>query len=208
MEKAVKTMVDVNGSAIPVKYVSAFDRARDRAARRILKRFEIARKVLERTVEESIVDMDEIAGMKEKLGERGNFLLTSFDGLIRCSIRQQYNIMLDERVAKARELMLGYINGVLAKVGDKGDAKALGLIVAEAFRANPAGILSSTKILALLRMEIDNADWREAKALLQDALKPVKGKRYISCERRERTQDDFKAIRLDIADCWPRGSAS
>ena len=58
--------------------------------------------------------------------------------------------------------------------------------------------------MSLLRMEIDNADWREAKRILQDSIRPTKGKRYLMCEVRPSTQADFQAIRLDIADCWPR----
>ena len=57
--------------------------------------------------------------------------------------------------------------------------------------------------MSLLKMEIDNADWREAKRILQDSIKPQKGKRYLVCERRASTQDDFRPVRLDIADCWP-----
>ena len=121
------------------------------------------------------------------------------------SIRQQYNILLDERVVRARELMLGYVESVLAKIGGN-DAQALKLIVAEAFRANAQGFLSTGKIMALLRMEIDNDDWREAKQILQDAIKPQKGKRYLACEVRPSTQAEFRQIRLDIADCWPSES--
>lgn len=202
----MRTMVDNSGNAIPLKYVSQYDRARDAAARRILARFLKARKALEEVVVESIADLDKVAGLREKLGEKGNFALTSFDGKIRCSITQQYSIQLDERVVRARELMLGYITGVLTRVG-AADAKALKLIVEEAFRANPQGILSTAKIFALMRMEIDNEDWHQAKLILQDAIKPVKGKRYLRCETRERLQDEFAMIRLDIADCWPKEEA-
>ena len=124
-------------------------------------------------------------------------------GLVEHSIHVT-NILLDERVVRARELMLGYIEGVLAKVGGN-DAQALRLIVAEAFKANAQGFLSTGKIMSLLRMEIDNADWREAKRILQDSIKPQKGKQYLACEVRPSTQADFRPIRLDIADCWPEG---
>ena len=82
------------------------------------------------------------------------------------------------------------------------------LIVAEAFKANAQGFLSTGKIMSLLRMEIDNADWREAKSILQDSIKPQKGKRYLRCETRRSTEADFRPIVLDIADCWPEESQS
>ncbi|MBR3221861.1 MAG: DUF3164 family protein [Kiritimatiellae bacterium] len=203
MSKPITTMRDSNGQDVPVKYVSAYDKLRDRVTRRVEARFHKARAVLEAVVRDSIADLDALKGGKEKLGAKGNFQARSFDGLIQVSIRQQYNILLDERVVHARELMLGYVEGVLAKIGGN-DAQALKLIVAEAFKANAQGFLSTGKIMSLLRMEIDNADWREAKRILQDAIKPQKGKRYLACEVRPSTQADFRQIRLDIADCWPK----
>lgn len=202
MAKTINTMRDSNGNDIPLKYVSRYDKARDKAVRRILARFLKAREMLEGVVADCIADLNELAATKESVGEKGNFSARSFDGLIQASIRQQYNIFLDERVVKARELMLGYVERVLAKVGGN-DAQALRLIIAEAFKANAQGFLSTGKIMSLLRMEIDNADWREAKKILQESIKPQKGKRYLVCERRATTQGDFRPIRLDIADCWP-----
>ena len=202
MAKPITTMRDANGYDVPVKYVSKYDKLRDKITRRIKARFLKARAALEAVVSESIADLDELAKCKESVGAKGNFQARSFDALIQVSIRQQYNILLDERVVRARELMLGYVEGVLAKIGGN-DAQALKLIVAEAFKANAQGFLSTGKIMSLLRMEIDNVDWRKAKQILQDAIKPQKGKRYLACEVRRSTQEDFRQIRLDIADCWP-----
>ena len=206
MGKTITTMRDSNGNDIPLKYVSKYDKARDKTVRRILARFLKARELLEGVVAQTIAELEALADTKEKLGAKGNFSARSFDALIQVSIRQQYNIFLDERVVKARELMIGYVEKVLAKVGGN-DAAALRLIVAEAFKANAQGFLSTGKIMSLLRMEIDNADWREAKKILQESIKPQKGKRYLVCERRATTQSDFRPIRLDIADCWPEAAA-
>jgi hypothetical protein len=202
MDKTVTIMTDSNGHKVPLKYVCAYDKARDKATRRILARFEKARATLEAVVADSIKDLDELAKLKESLGEKGNFSARSFDGLIQVSIRQQYKIRLDERVIRARELMLEYVGSVLDRVNGV-DVSALRLLVNDAFKANSQGFLSTGRILSLIRMEVNNEKWREAKMILQDALKPEKGKQYLICERRKTTQGDFRAIRLDIADCWP-----
>ena len=198
----MKTMRDSTGADIPVKYVSAYDKARDRVTRRIHARFEKARAALEAVVADSIKDLDELSKLKDSLGEKGNFSARSFDGLIQVAIRQQYNIRLDERVIHARELMMEYVNSVLDRV-DGVDVSALRLLVMEAFKANSQGFLSTGRVLSLMRMEVNNDKWREAKMILQAALKQEKGKQYLICEVRNTTQGDFKAIRLDIADCWP-----
>ena len=204
-ERTIKTMRDSNGHDIPVKYVSAYDKARDKVTRRIHARFEKARGLLEAVVSESITDLDGLARLKDSLGEKGNFSARSFDGLIQVAIRQQYNIRLDERVIHARELMMEYVNSVLDRV-DGVDVSALRLLVTEAFKVNSQGFLSTGRVLSLMRMEVNDAKWREAKMILKEALKSEKGKQYLICEVRKSTQGDFKAIRLDIADCWPEAT--
>lgn len=205
MAKTTKTMKDWNGNLIPLKYVPQFDRERDRVARRVLERYQKARKVLEAVVADSLAEIDGLMKLKEKLGVKGNFQLQSFDGCIQVSIRQQYNIMLDERVARARELMLDYVNGILAEV--KGvDVTVLRRLIETAFRANRQGVLPTTKIFELMRMEVEDARWNEARKLLQDAIKPQRGKRYLACETRKSTQGDFRPISLNLNDCWPEES--
>ena len=203
--KKMRTMTDSNGNEVPVKYISAYDKQRDATVRKVYARFVKARKALEAVVADSIRDLDVLKGGKEKLGEKGNFSAQSFDGLLSVSIRQQYNILLDERVVRARELMLEYVNSVLDRVNGV-DVSALRLLVTNAFKANAKGYLSTSRVLELLRMEVNNDKWHEAKQILQDAIKPQKGKQYLACEVRGSTRDDFKAIRLDIADCWPKAA--
>lgn len=197
----MNTMRDSNGQDVPMKYVSKYDKLRDRQTRRILARFQKARAMLEGLVKDSIVDLDVLKGTKEKLGAKGNFSARSFDGLIQVEIRQQYNIQLDERVARARELMLDYVKSEIARL-DK-NTVFLRKVVEDAFRADAKGYLPISAILKLTRYEVPDARWNEARGILQDSLTPVAGKRYLVCSVRNSTQQDFRAIHLDLADCWP-----
>lgn len=201
MAKSITTMRDSNGQDVPLKYVSKYDKLRDRQTRRILARFQKARKMLEELVRESVEDLDVLKGTKEKLGEKGNFSARSFDALVQVEIRQQYNIQLDERVARARELMLDYVRSEIESLNK--DTTFLRKLVEDSFRANEKGYLPISSILKLMRYEVKDARWNEARGILQDAITPVAGKRYLVCSVRDNTQQDFKAIRLDLADCWP-----
>ena len=203
--KEAKIMIDANGQSVPMKYVSSFDKSRQKTAERILARFDKARSVLLKVVTESVQDLDELMKLKEKLGEKGNFQMTSFDGLIEVQIRQQYNIMLDERVARARELMLECVIGILDKVNGT-DVTLIRQLIEQAFRANRQGILPTTKIFSLMRMEVKDSRWNKAREILQDAIKPVRGKRYLVCSVRKTTQQDFKPISLNLNDCWPEAN--
>ena len=199
--KQEKLWVDLKGDTVPARYVSKFDKARDAVSRRIHKRFVDERKRLEQLVKDCIADLDGLMKLKESVGLKGNFQTSSFDGNIQVSIDQQYNIQLDERVAKARELMLEYVNSELSRL-DK-DTTFLRKLVEDSFRANAKGYLPIASILKLTRYEVKDARWNEARGILQDAMRPVPGKRYLNCRVRASRQHDFQTIRLDLADCWP-----
>jgi hypothetical protein len=200
-KKQVATMRDSNGNDIPLKYVSKYDKAKDKAVRKILARFVKARHALESVVAETVAELNELAATKESVGAKGNFSARSFDALVQVEIRQQYNIQLDERVARARELMLDYVRSEIESLNK--DTTFLRKLVEDSFRANEKGYLPISSILKLMRYEVKDARWNEARGILQDAITPVAGKRYLVCSVRDNTQQDFKAIRLDLADCWP-----
>ena len=97
-------MIDAAGQEIPVKYVDKYDRLRDAKCQRILKRFETARKQLEKVVSDTLKDIDDIqSARKTPEAARGNFSVNSFDSLIQVQVNQSYNIHLDDRVIAALE---------------------------------------------------------------------------------------------------------
>lgn len=198
----MKTMKDNNGVEVPAKYVSEFDKRRDRVVRRLHARANRIRCSLEDLAVETASDLTQLLDLKDKIGEKGNFAVSSFDGLLRVSFKQRYDIRLDERVAKARELMVAYVDSVFSRSSAAPeDVQTLRTLVDEAFRASSNGMLSVGRILALTRMNISNADWREAREILLAAIRPQKGKRYILFEFRNDTQHEFRQLRLDLADC-------
>ncbi len=202
----MKTMRDSSGHDIPVKYVEKYDRARDAASRKILARYQKARRDLERLVVDSLADLEAVRATAAEGdragGAKGNYAISSFDGLIRVEIRQSYLIRLDERVIRARELMFDYAKKLVGKI-EGTDGAALLEIIKNAFEANKAGALSYGKVLALMRLNINAREWLEAKELLAASIKPEKGKCYLNCSVRPDTQHDFRNVRLDLSDCWP-----
>ena len=196
-----KVWIDGRGQEVPAGYVGKYDKAKDRAVRHILAGAEKLRATMEAFMRDAIATMDGLAEMKESLGERGNFSARSFDALIEVSIKQQYNVRLDGRVQKARELMLDYATRELAKAGD--GAFLLKQMIDAAFKPDRNGFLPRSEINKLLRYHVKDATWNEGAALLREALTTEAGKRYLRVSRRSATSADFRPIRLDIADCWP-----
>lgn len=196
-----KVWIDGRGQEVPSSYVKAYDKARDKAVRRVLAGAERLRVQMEAFMRDAIATMSGLAGTKDDLGDRGNFSARSFDALIQVSIRQQWHIRLDERVAKARELMLDYATRELERAGD--GAFLLQQMIEAAFKVDKLGFLPRSEVTKLLSYKVNDASWNEGADILRQAQTTERGKRYLSVERRRSLQDDFRPIRLDIADCWP-----
>lgn len=199
--KQQKVWIDGRGQEVPAGYVKAYDKARDRAVRRILAGALKLRAQMEAFMADAVKTMDALAQTKETLGERGNFSARSFDALIEVSIKQQYNIRLDSRVQKARELMLEYAERELERAGE--GTFLLRQMIEAAFKPDRNGFLPRTEINKLLSYRVADATWNEGAQILREALTTEAGKRYLKVARRGSLQDDFRPIRLDIADCWP-----
>lgn len=201
MAKQQKVWVDGRGQEVPAGYVKAYDKARDRAVRRVYAGAVKLRAQMEAFMADAVKTMDALADMKESLGARGNFQARSFDALIEVSIKQQYNVRLDGRVQKARELMLEYARRELERAGD--GAFLLQQMIDAAFKPDRNGFLPRTEINKLLGYNVKDETWNEGARLLREALTTEAGKRYLGISCRSSLQDDFRPVRLDAADCWP-----
>ncbi|MBQ2632456.1 MAG: DUF3164 family protein [Kiritimatiellae bacterium] len=196
-----KVWIDGRGQVVPGMYVRAYDKARDRAVRRVLAGALKLRAQMESFMADAVKTMNGLAEMKESLGKRGNSSARSCDAMIEVTIRQQYNVRLDGRAQKARELMLDYAQRELERAG-KG-AFLLQQMIDAAFKPDRNGFLPRTEINRLLSYNVEDEQWNEGARLLREALTTEAGKRYLNIARRSSLQEDFKQVRLDIADCWP-----
>ena len=198
-----KTMRDALGNDVPVRYVKPYDRLRDAAVRKVLKRWEAARAALEKLHADTLADLAAVAEARgEPVAEKGNMQVTSFDGNICVSLNQRYEIRLDDRVTTARDMMFAYAQNLVKGMGGE-DGRALLEIIRQAFEVSRSGNLPMAKISALLKMNISHGDWCAAKQMIVESMTPEKGKCYIRVERRASRQMDMTPVRLDIADCWP-----
>ena len=196
-----KVWIDGRGQEVPASYVKAYDKARDRAVRRVHASALKLRAQMEAFMADAVKTMDGLADVKESLGKRGNFSARSFDALIQVSISQRWHIRFDERVAKARELMLDYANRELERAGD--GAFLLSQMIEAAFKVDRLGFLPRTEVTKLLSYKVDDASWNAGADILRHAQTTERGKRYLTIEERSSLQADFRPLRLDIADCWP-----
>ncbi len=205
--KTPKFMTDSDGNQVPIKHVNAWDRLRDRKVRAIHSRWSKTREALEKCMEACLRDLQDLQGARAllpngDLAPRGNFSVTSFDGLIHVQIKQHYRIMLDDRSIQARDIMLDFAKRIVGRI-EGVDAQFLYQLVEDTFKPTSSGALPVGKVLSLLRYKIKDMAWIRARDMLADSIKPERGKAYLIVGVKADHQHDLKTIRLDAADCWP-----
>ena len=200
-----KTMTDATGTAIPVKYVKPYDRKRDAIARRILKRWLAGRAVIERVFAETVKDINELESLAttertggRKLGVKGNFQATSFDGLIVVSRSAKYSLHFDERLRAAQEIIEGIVR-------EKTDGVDLDLVelIRGVFRPTSDGMLSQARVLGLFKLNIKHSRWQEAMALIRESIAAKRSKDILAVRFKNDRNGDWQSVLLDIADGAP-----
>ena len=188
-------MVDAQGRVVPLSYVKPFDRERDRVARRVLARFHRAQDYLAKAKADTLADIAALRGDDKT----GNFQFQSFDGLIRVRLDARNVTEFDHRFQQAQALLFEYLDEVTGATGH-GDIATL---VRAAFQPSAGGLLSRTKVMSLLRLNIKHGKWVQAMTLLRESPIVKSGKTYVYCETRPTPGDDFDTILLDFASVDP-----
>jgi hypothetical protein len=198
-------MTDATGQMIPVKYVKPYDRKRDAIARRILKRWLVGRAVIERVYAETVKDIEELeqAATTErtggrKLGVKGNFQATSFDGLIVVSRSAKYSLHFDERLRAAQAIIEGIVR-------EKTDGVDLDLVelIRGVFKPTSDGMLSQARVLGLFKLNIKHARWQEAMSLIRESIAAKRSKDILAVRFKNDRNADWQSVLLDIADGAP-----
>lgn len=194
-----KTMTDSQGQAVPISYVKPYDRERDRVARRILKRWQDERDRLARLKAETLADIAKLqafgAAKETKVGgAKGNVQFSSFDGLIRVRVDARTMVEFDDRFRQAQELILSYADELAGATGERDIAT----IIRAALTPNAGGMLARSRVIGLLRLNINAEKWLRAMELLRECQLVKAGKSYIYVETRD-GGGDWDMIPLDIA---------
>lgn len=199
MAKTVK-WIDPEGREVPAKYVSAYDKAREAAARRIHARFMRCLDQLESCYCSSMQDIEALEKIpvrdgKMPGGAKGNLQFCSFDGSIRVERSARYEVVFDARLQAARDL----INQLIEEKAQGIDVD-LAEIVRGVFEPSSAGMLSASRVLGLFRYRVSAPKWVQAMDLIRESISTRRGKTLLSCSVRG-PDGVFKPILLDLARC-------
>jgi hypothetical protein len=131
-------------------------------------------------------------------GQKGNIVLHSFDGKYKIARQIAEHIQFDERLQAAKALIDQCINNWTTDSND--NVKA---IINKAFEVNKEGHISTSRVLALRTLNIDDIDWKNAMSAIADSITIVGSKAYIRLYERVGDTDQWSPISLDIASLQP-----
>ncbi len=126
-------------------------------------------------------------------GRKGNLSLHSFDGKYKVQVAQQDRIAFDERLQAAKALI-----DICIEKWSKGGNSNLIALIHDAFNVDKEGNLDQRRILSLRRVEIDDADWKNAMQAISDAVKVVGSTEYMRFFERDEN-GKYQSITLDFS---------
>ena len=127
-------------------------------------------------------------------GKKGNVTLTSFDGKLKVVLQMQDRIIFGEQLQAAKALIDQCVTRWSAGANDN-----IKVLVNDAFQVDKEGLINTGRVLGLLRLEIQDEDWKLAMQAIADSRQVADTKPYLRFYKRADVSGDWKAISLDMA---------
>lgn len=193
-------MQDSRGRLVPEDQVREQDKLRNQVVLDLISQAqEINRalKCFKQTALSDIADVIQIAADRWDVdlgGKKGNISLSSFDGQYRVQRVYAERISFTEELEAAKELF----GRCLDRWTEDADTNVRALID-RAFRPNKAGQIRTAELLGLLRLEIDDPEWKQACDALKQSISVDGSTVYIRVYERVGGSDNYRHIPLDLA---------
>ena len=144
-----------------------------------------------------VADLVKIAGERYDValgGKKGNVSISSYDGKYKVQRSVADRIQFTEEIEAAKSL----INQCIARWSEGANDK-IRAIVDRAFNKDTKGQIKTAAVLDLMRLDIDDAEWKRAMEAIRDSIQSTGTATYVRVYERIGDSDHYKAIPLDLA---------
>ena len=193
-------MKNALGHLVPRANVREQDLMRDEVARNLATQASALNQALSEFKKKALGDMADlikIAGERYEVtlgGKKGNVSISSYDGKYKVQRSVADRIQFTEEIEAAKAL----INQCIARWSE-GANDNIRAIVDRAFSKDTKGQLKTAAVLDLMRLEIDDAEWKRAMDAIRDSIQTTGTAIYVRVYERIGDSDQYKAIPLDLA---------
>ncbi|WP_314971744.1 DUF3164 family protein [Comamonas testosteroni] len=193
-------MKNALGHLVPRANVREQDLMRDEVARNLATQASALNQALSEYKKKALGDMADlikIAGERYEVtlgGKKGNVSISSYDGKYKVQRSVADRIQFTEEIEAAKAL----INQCIARWSE-GANDNIRAIVDRAFSKDTKGQIKTSAVLDLMRLEIDDAEWKRAMEAIRDSIQTTGTAIYVRVYERIGDSDQYKAIPLDLA---------
>ena len=193
-------MKNAAGHLVPRSQVREQDLLRDETTRRLALRAIELNGQLKAFKALSLGDIDDlvrIAGERYEVvigGKKGNVSITTYDGEFKVQRAVADRIEFTEEIEAAKAL----INSCIARWSEGANDK-IRILVDRAFRTDTKGQLKTASVLELMRLDMDDEEWKRAMSAIRDSIQTTGTATYVRVYRRVGASDQYEAVPLDLA---------
>ena len=191
---------DGNGGLIPVSAIKPIDLKRQEAVTSIMAdtfkerdRLIEFKKSIWLRVQDFLAESAKDSGARKFGGAKGNVTLTSFDGKYKVMVAVNDTIQFNEKLQVAKQL----IDKCIASWSE-GANENLRAIVDDAFNVGKSGLVSTSRVLGLRRLNIKDPTWKKAMDAITESMQVASSKTYMRFYERQ-SDGSYKQIPLDVA---------
>jgi hypothetical protein len=198
MQEGYKT--DPKGRLVPLSMIKPVDLARDEfVAETLVKALQLQEQMqaFKAALMGDIQAFIELSAERygaDVGGQKGNVTLTNFDGTSRVVRAIQDSLAFDEGLQAAKVLIDQCIDS-----WTEDSRPEIRTLINDAFQVDKAGLISTSRVLGLRRLNIEDATWQRAMQALTDSVRVQCSKSYVRIEVRNPQSGRFEAVRLDLA---------
>lgn len=191
---------DHKGRLVPVNLIDEIDLERDSLVKEIIEEARNVNSVLKTFKSRTMADVSafcELSAEKygvKRGGRKGNLSLLSFDGKSKVLIAISENLSFDERLHAAKELIDECLNE-----WTQDSRPEIKVLINDAFQVDKEGNISTTKVLSLRRLKIEDDRWHRAMDAISQSVQVADTKSYIRVYERGGIEDAWQPVSLDIS---------
>ena len=191
--------MSATGSLVPIAKVKDIDKERDKLVRHLIAQAVEMNALL---AEFKLDVMTLIADFMKRSaqdygktigGEKGNLVLSTFDGSLKVVRQMAETIAFDERLQVAKSIVDDCIHAWAKSA--RSEIKAL---VNQAFQVDKAGRVNTARVLGLRTLQIDDPQWKRAMDAIADSMHAVAVKPYVRFYVRDEA-GQYRPLPIDIA---------
>lgn len=192
-------MENAKGHLIPADKVKPIDKLRDEVVKDMIAiaiKQRADMRIAKNKLFDAFNDFVALSAQEYKVtlgGKKGNTTLLSYDGKYKVQVAVSENIVFDERLQVAKQLIDECLTDWTKDSND--NIKA---IINQAFQVDKQGKISTGRVLGLRSLNMNDAKWDRAMDAISDAIQVTDTKEYIRFYERDE-QGAYHQISLDFS---------